>query len=119
MANCRAIPASVVARVVGVPGGMALGAAKTPEPAAGFYQAAQCISVRKFGRGDRRPGEGPGVVAALAAAPQGANTALIGSKGYTGVTVTEGGTALTASSTCGSRFPASKNPPGCPRHPRR
>ncbi|WP_095416648.1 FAD-dependent oxidoreductase [Thermogutta terrifontis] len=35
-----------------------------------------------------------GVVAALAAAAQGAKTALIEAKGYTGGTVTEGGTAL-------------------------
>ena len=35
-----------------------------------------------------------GVVAALAAAAQGAKTALIETKGYTGGTVTEGGTAL-------------------------
>jgi glycine/D-amino acid oxidase-like deaminating enzyme len=35
-----------------------------------------------------------GVVAALAAAAQGARTALIETKGYTGGTVTEGGTAL-------------------------
>lgn len=35
-----------------------------------------------------------GVVAALAAAKQGARTALIEAKGYTGGTVTEGGTAL-------------------------
>ena len=35
-----------------------------------------------------------GVVAAIAAARQGAKTALIEAKGYTGGTVTEGGTAL-------------------------
>ena len=35
-----------------------------------------------------------GVVAAIAAAREGAKTALIESKGYTGGTVTEGGTAL-------------------------
>ena len=44
-----------------------------------------------------------GVVAALAAAKQGAKTMLIERKGYTGGTVTEGGTALHLQSLAGLR----------------
>ena len=59
-----------------------------------FYEEpAKKLPIRKFDVVVAGAGTG-GVVAALAAAKQGAKTMLIERKGYTGGTVTEGGTAL-------------------------
>jgi hypothetical protein len=74
--------------------GQSLGAAHAADPAVEFYQEPpKRIPVRRFDVVVAGGGTA-GVVAALAAARQGAKTALIESKGYTGGTVTEGGTAL-------------------------
>jgi hypothetical protein len=73
---------------------LATGAEKTTNPAGDFYEeSAKRIPVRKF-EVVVAGGGTAGVVAALAAARQGAKTALIEVKGYTGGTVVEGGTAL-------------------------
>ncbi|MHC4517042.1 MAG: FAD-dependent oxidoreductase [Planctomycetota bacterium] len=58
-----------------------------------YHEPAKKLPIRKFDVVVAGAGTG-GVVAALAAARQGARTALIERKGYTGGTVTEGGTAL-------------------------
>lgn len=58
-----------------------------------YVEGAKELAVRKFDVVVAGGGTG-GVVAALAAAGQGAKTMLIEIKGYTGGTVTEGGTAL-------------------------
>ena len=92
--NRREFTKGVMALGVGAPTGIALGAGKAREPAGEFYdEPPRRIPVRKFDVVVAGGGTA-GVVAALAAARQGAKTALIESKGYTGGTVTEGGTAL-------------------------
>jgi hypothetical protein len=58
-----------------------------------YEEPAKKLPIRKFDVVVAGAGTG-GVVAALAAAQQGAKTMLIERKGYTGGTVTEGGTAL-------------------------
>ncbi|MGQ9505993.1 MAG: FAD-dependent oxidoreductase [Thermogutta sp.] len=58
-----------------------------------YLEPARRIPIRRFDVVIAGGGTA-GVVAALAAAAQGAKTALIEAKGYTGGTVTEGGTAL-------------------------
>src|SRR5210317_1958638 len=58
-----------------------------------YEEPAKRLPIRKFDVVVAGAGTG-GVVAALAAARQGAKTMLIERKGYTGGTVTEGGTAL-------------------------
>ena len=71
-----------------------MGAEKTTSPSGDFYEEpAKRIPLRKFDVVVAGGGTA-GVVAALAAARQGARTALIEVKGYTGGTVVEGGTAL-------------------------
>jgi FAD dependent oxidoreductase len=62
-------------------------------PAESYEEPARRIPIRNFDVVVTGGGTA-GVVAALAAARQGAKTALIETKGYTGGTVTEGGTAL-------------------------
>ena len=63
-------------------------------PSGEYYEEpAKRLPVRKFGVVVAGGGTA-GVVAAIAAARQGAKTALIEAKGYPGGTVTEGGTAL-------------------------
>lgn len=78
--------------------GLAIPAINTnfiPEPQeAGYYkEAARKLPVREFDVVVAGGGTA-GVVAAIAAARQGAKTALIEAKGYPGGTVVEGGTAL-------------------------
>ena len=80
---------------VGVGTGTAEGAAKTASDKPGRYyeEPARKLPVREFDVVVAGAGTA-GLVAALAAARQGAKTALIERKGYPGGTVTEGGTAL-------------------------
>ena len=73
-----------------------------------FYEEpAKRIPVRKFDVVVAGGGTA-GVVAALAAARQGARTALIEVKGYTGGTVVEGGTALHSFFNLWKAFPGVK-----------
>ncbi len=67
--------------------------AAAAEPTEFFEEAAKKLPVRKFDVVVAGAGTG-GVVAAIAAARQGAKTAVIEQKGYPGGTATEGGTAL-------------------------
>jgi hypothetical protein len=79
---------------VGAPASQAVSALAADGDTGEFYQEPpKRIPIRKFDVVIAGGGTA-GVVAALAAARQGARTALIESKGYTGGTVTEGGTAL-------------------------
>ena len=84
---------------------------KTPSPgnqADGFYQEpARKVPSREFDVVVAGAGTA-GVVAALAAARQGAKTALIEAKGYPGGTVTEGGTALHSFYNLWTAFPGVK-----------
>jgi choline dehydrogenase-like flavoprotein len=76
------------------PAGLVLEARTSSEPSADFFEEpAKRIPIRRFDVVVAGGGTA-GVIAALAAARQGAKTALIESKGYTGGTATEGGTAL-------------------------
>jgi len=76
------------------PAGLAIATERSNEPGSDFYEEpAKRLPIRRFDVVIAGGGTA-GVVAALAAARQGAKTALIESKGYTGGTVTEGGTAL-------------------------
>jgi len=76
------------------PAGLVSGAAMASQPGGEVYEEpAKRLPIRKFDVVVAGGGTA-GVVAALAAARQGARTALIEAKGYTGGTVTEGGTAL-------------------------
>ena len=86
----------------------ATGAERTANPAGDFYEEpARKIPVRKFDVVIAGGGTA-GVVAALAAARQGAKTALIETKGYTGGTVVEGGTALHSFFNLWKAFPGVK-----------
>jgi hypothetical protein len=86
----------------------AVGAEKTANPTGDFYEEpAKKIPVRKFDVVVAGGGTA-GVVAALAAARQGARTALIEIKGYTGGTVVEGGTALHSFFNLWKAFPGVK-----------
>ncbi|MHC4115926.1 MAG: FAD-dependent oxidoreductase [Planctomycetota bacterium] len=72
-----------------------------------YLEPAKKLPVRKFDVVVVGAGTG-GVVAALAAARQGAKTMLIERKGYTGGTVTEGGTALHSFYNLWKAFPGVK-----------
>jgi hypothetical protein len=92
--NRREFTKGIVVLGMGGQAGLAMAASQAGEPAGEFYQEPpRRIPIRKFDVVIAGGGTA-GVVAALAAARQGAKTALIESKGYTGGTVTEGGTAL-------------------------
>lgn len=92
--NRREFAKRVALLGVAAPAGCAVGALAPAGDTAEFYQEPpRSIPVRKF-EVVIAGGGTAGVVAALAAAREGARTALIESKGYTGGTVTEGGTAL-------------------------
>ena len=72
-----------------------------------YEEPAKKLPIRKFDVAVVGAGTG-GVVAALAAARQGARTILIERKGYTGGTVTEGGTALHSFYNLWKAFPGVK-----------
>lgn len=80
---------------IGALAGITKGSQATAAEETGDYyeEPAKKLPIRKFDVVVAGAGTG-GVVAALAAARQGAKTMLIERKGYTGGTVTEGGTAL-------------------------
>ncbi|MCX5645179.1 MAG: FAD-dependent oxidoreductase [Phycisphaerae bacterium] len=106
--NRREFAKSVALLSVGAQIRFATGAEKTTDPAGGFYEEpARKIPVRKFDVVVAGGGTA-GVVAALAAARQGAKTALIEIKGYTGGTVVEGGTALHSFFNLWKAFPGVK-----------
>lgn len=78
------------------------------EPNENYYmEPAKKLPIRRFDVVVAGAGTA-GVVAALAAARQGARTILIESKGYTGGTVTEGGTALHSFYNLWKAFPGVK-----------
>lgn len=77
------------------------------QPGNYYEEPAKKLPVRKFDVVVAGGGTG-GVVAALAAARQGAKTALIEVKGYTGGTATEGGTALHSFYNLWKAFPSVK-----------
>jgi len=93
--NRREFSKGVLAAGMGVGPAMTTGATVRAADAGGDYyeEPAKRLPVRKFDVVVAGAGTG-GVVAAIAAARQGARTALIEAKGYPGGTVTEGGTAL-------------------------
>ena len=106
--NRREFAKSVVLLGVGAQTHLATGAEKTSKPTSDFYEEpARKIPVRKFDVVVAGGGTA-GVVAALAAARQGAKTALIETKGYTGGTVVEGGTALHSFFNLWKAFPGVK-----------
>ncbi|MHC4174704.1 MAG: FAD-dependent oxidoreductase, partial [Planctomycetota bacterium] len=80
---------------------------KANQPANYYTEPAKNLPVRKFDVVVAGAGTA-GVVAALAAARQGAKTALIEVKGYPGGTVTEGGTALHSFYNLWKAFPGVK-----------
>ncbi|MGB2806514.1 MAG: FAD-dependent oxidoreductase [Sedimentisphaerales bacterium] len=81
--------------------------AKPVQPGNFYAEPAKKLPVRKFDVVVAGGGTA-GVVAALAAARQGAKTALIEVKGYPGGTVTEGGTALHSFYNLWKAFPGAK-----------
>lgn len=92
--NRREFAKTAVLLGMAAPMRIARGAEKTNDQPGDFYEEPpRQIPVRRFDVVVAGGGTA-GVVAALAAARQGARTALIESKGYTGGTVVEGGTAL-------------------------
>ena len=94
---------------VGLLAGSAQGQSVSPGAQAGGYyeEPARKLPVRKFDVVVAGAGTA-GVVAAIAAARQGAKTALIEVKGYPGGTVTEGGTALHSFYNLWKAFPGVK-----------
>ncbi len=93
--NRREFSKSVLMMGMGVGTGSSLGAQAADSGTGGEYyeEPAKRLPIRKFDVIVAGAGTG-GVVAALAAARQGAKTAVIEVKGYPGGTATEGGTAL-------------------------
>jgi hypothetical protein len=92
--NRREFAKSAVLLGVTARAGLTTGAGEATHPTGDFYEEpVRKIPVRRFDVVVAGGGTA-GVVAALAAARQGARTALVETKGYTGGTVVEGGTAL-------------------------
>ena len=91
----------------GVHAGTAIGAPAMSQSGAYYEEPAKKLPVRKFDVIVAGGGTA-GVVAAIAAARQGAKTALIEVKGYPGGTVTEGGTALHSFYNLWKAFPGVK-----------
>ncbi|NLH41573.1 MAG: FAD-dependent oxidoreductase [Planctomycetes bacterium] len=107
--NRREFSKSVLIAGLGVGAGMTTAGAAAGSNAAGeFYEEpARRLMIRKFDVIVAGAGTG-GVVAAIAAARQGARTAIIEVKGYPGGTVTEGGTALHSFYNLWKAFPGVK-----------
>lgn len=106
--NRREFAKSVVLLSVGAQTPLVTGAEKTAHPTSDFYEEpVRKIPVRQFDVVVAGGGTA-GVVAALAAVRQGARTALIEVKGYTGGTVVEGGTALHSFFNLWKAFPGVK-----------
>ena len=107
--NRRDFSKSVVAMGMGVGAGSATGSRVLGgEPSGQYYEEpAKKLPVRKFDVIVAGAGTG-GVVAAIAAARQGAKTAVIEVKGYPGGTATEGGTALHSFYNLWKAFPGVK-----------
>ena len=106
--NRREFAKRAVLLGVAAPTRRAVGANKPASPSGDSYEEpAKRIPVRKFDVVVAGGGTA-GVVAALAAARQGAKTALIEVKGYTGGTVVEGGTALHSFFNLWKAFPGVK-----------
>ena len=93
--NRREFSKGVLMAGLGAGAAMTTGATANAANAGGDYyeEPAKRLPVRKFDVVVAGAGTG-GVAAAIAAARQGAKTALVVAKGYPGGTVTEGGTAL-------------------------
>jgi hypothetical protein len=92
---------------VGVRAGFAQGESAVSQTGDYYEEAAKNLPVRKFDVVVAGAGTA-GVVAAIAAARQGAKTALIEAKGYPGGIVTEGGTALHSFYNLWKAFPGVK-----------
>ncbi|NIP24066.1 MAG: FAD-dependent oxidoreductase [Phycisphaerae bacterium] len=94
---------------IGVQGSSAMGKSTGERKQVGSYyqEPSKKLPIRKFDVVVAGAGTA-GVVAALAAAKQGAKTMLIERKGYTGGTVTEGGTALHSFYNLWKAFPGVK-----------
>jgi hypothetical protein len=106
--NRRDFTRSAVLWGVAAQASPALSVEKTAGPSQDYYEEpAKRIPVRRFDVVVAGGGTA-GVVAALAAARQGARTALIEVKGYTGGTVVEGGTALHSFFNLWKAFPGVK-----------
>ena len=107
--NRRDFSKSSILLGVGAMAGFARGGKARAESQAEQYyeEPAKRLPVRRFDVVVAGAGTG-GVVAALAAATQGAKTMLIERKGYTGGTVTEGGTALHSFYNLWKAFPGVK-----------
>jgi len=106
--NRREFSKSVLAVGMGVGAGAAVSGPVAAQPSGEYYEEpAKRLPVRKFDVVVAGAGTG-GVVAALAAARQGARTALIEVKGYPGGTATEGGTALHSFYNLWKAFPGVK-----------
>ena len=91
----------------GVHAGTAMGSAAMSQSGSYYEEPVKKLPVRKFDVVVAGGGTA-GVVAAIAAARQGAKTALIEVKGYPGGTVTEGGTALHSFYNLWKAFPGVK-----------
>jgi len=93
--NRRQFSKGVVVLAMGVRAGLAEDAAAgaTDQPGTHYEEPARKLPAREFDVVVAGGGTA-GVVAAMAAARQGAKTVLIEQKGYTGGIITEGGTAL-------------------------
>jgi len=93
--NRREFSKGMLAAGLGVGAGLAHGGSgdSAGQTRDSYEESAKRLPVRKFDVIVAGAGTG-GVVAAIAAARQGARTALVEVKGYPGGTVTEGGTAL-------------------------
>ncbi len=105
----REFSKQMLALGIGAPAYLAAGteAGAADQPGDYYEEPAKRLPVRKFDVVVAGGGTG-GVVAAIAAARQGAKTALIEVKGYPGGTATEGGTALHSFYNLWKAFPGAK-----------
>ena len=107
--NRREFSKGMVVLGIGAQAGLAQGAIdlSTVQPEGFYEEPAKKLPIRTFDVVVAGAGTG-GVVAALAAARQGAKTALIERKGYPGGTAVEGGTALHSFYNLWKAFPGVK-----------